>query len=150
MPPKRRKTANKVIEPLVPAGTEASGSKNATPPLMLTLPTETIQEIISYIPDIQLPIGRHASHDQTAYPVYEPSIPATAYIREDLLRALSQTCRAMRLFFLPLLWAEFNIYSRGGGEKVWYKRVSEGLEQGSNFLMTPKNKLLASHVQFVS
>ncbi|KIJ48934.1 hypothetical protein M422DRAFT_777788 [Sphaerobolus stellatus SS14] len=113
-------------------------------PILLTLPTETILSILSHIPDLDLPIGSKCGH----HPFYNPAVEALGYVRQDAHRALSQTCRAVRTFFLPLLWENFDVYTKREGT-VWYKRVSRQLEKGSLFLADPENKVIASYIRTV-
>ncbi|KIJ30057.1 hypothetical protein M422DRAFT_267854 [Sphaerobolus stellatus SS14] len=120
----------------------ASSSQGNTLPILFKLPNEIIHEILSYFPDMDLPKINRGD----IYLLYDPSIETSGYIREDALRALSQTCHTLREFFLPLLWEHFDVYARGGG-MIWYKRVSNTLTRGSVFLKDPRNQIIASHVR---
>ncbi|KIJ30065.1 hypothetical protein M422DRAFT_71076 [Sphaerobolus stellatus SS14] len=121
-----------------------SSSLNVSLPILFTLPNETIHEILAYFPDMNLP----PSPDQWGHPFYDPAVPALGYVRQDMLRALSQTCRSFRKFFLPLLWEHFDVYTKGEGG-VWWKRVSVLLEKGSLFFADEKNKVVASYVRTI-
>ncbi|KIJ30056.1 hypothetical protein M422DRAFT_268408 [Sphaerobolus stellatus SS14] len=120
------------------------------PPLILKLPKEIIEEIISYFPDINLALEDKGD----IYPFYDASKVkwASEYAREDALRALSQTCHALRKNFLPLLWYHFDVYRRTGGSRTmgdtarWHKQVAKALVRRSLFLANPKNQMIASYV----
>ncbi|KIJ30063.1 hypothetical protein M422DRAFT_268419 [Sphaerobolus stellatus SS14] len=153
MPPRRKavpkskaKPASSSPEPS-PPGSPQPSSSNA--PILFTLPTETIHQIISHFSDMNLQVGSEVYG--TDYPYFDPSVPALGYVRQDALRALSQTCRSFRKFFGPLFWEYFNVYTKGenGPPSQWYKRVSGLLERGSLFFADPENKDIASQVRTV-
>jgi len=116
-------------------------------PGLLKLPNETIFEILSYFPEINLS-GSTNARSRNEFYFYDPSYDSPEHIREDALRALSRTSRETREFFLPLLWKRFSVYTRDG-EAVWYRRVSKELEVRSLFVTQPENKHLAQYIQCV-
>jgi hypothetical protein len=152
MPSNRSKGKSAVAKLNPPASVEASAETVKTELLhsserkgILVLPTETILEILSYIPRIQLPLLYPSAWTAPEYPNYDPKDEAYGVVRSDVLRSLSQTCRSYRNFFLPLLWEAVCVYSNGGSG-VWYKRVSNNLKIISLNLADKKNNSLATYV----
>ncbi|KIJ37962.1 hypothetical protein M422DRAFT_259345 [Sphaerobolus stellatus SS14] len=105
MPPKRQNAAPKgkakvasSSPPAQPSPTTSSppssSSLNVPLPILFTLPNETIHKILAYF----LGMNLTPSPDQWGYPVYDPAVPALGYVHQDILGALSQTCRSFCKF----------------------------------------------------
>ncbi|KIJ30614.1 hypothetical protein M422DRAFT_267867, partial [Sphaerobolus stellatus SS14] len=117
---KRAKPVSSSPEVSPPGSPEASSSNI---PMLFTLSTETIHQIISHFPDMNIRVGSEIYGSD--YPYYDPFAPALSYVRQDDLRALSQTCRSFRKFFGPLFWEHFDVYTKreNGSPSQWYERV---------------------------
>jgi hypothetical protein len=113
---------------------------------MLSLPHELLLEIPQYLgPIVNLadPSGRWDA--AFSYEKYS--------IRTLTLTALSQTCRALRAFFLPLVWQYLNVCcakddNEGFGDWPHHmESISQNLQSKSNGLL--RNPNLAAYVQCV-
>jgi hypothetical protein len=70
------------------------------PHVLEQIPAELWLEIISYFPAIPIPTPR---------PAHNPVLPPSTLERSDVLRALSQTCRALRKIFFPQAWERLEV-----------------------------------------
>ncbi|KAJ7472138.1 hypothetical protein FB451DRAFT_1559282 [Mycena latifolia] len=123
---------------------------------VLDIPTEIWLEIVSGsnflildgekdgIPRSLLLLSRSqiASCPKTVPPAYRE--------RPETLRALSQTCRALRAVFLPLLWERVEACFQPKNDAAWHARVANVLLARCRGLLKPENKAIARHVRVVS
>jgi hypothetical protein len=87
----------------------------------LSLASELLLEILSYFP----PVPKRAwIRESDAY------LSSLYCERPNVLRALSQTCRAARKFFLPLLWERLEVCT-ARLVRAWHLQVSATLEARS-------------------
>ncbi|KAJ7187132.1 hypothetical protein C8R46DRAFT_285000 [Mycena filopes] len=143
---KRKKTAEVVA-------VDDTGIANA----VLQVPTEVWLEIVSDtnflllgsekdgIPRSLLLLGREriSSCPKTVPPAYRE--------RPAALRALSQTCRALRVIFLPLLWEYLEAcFPSKDGNEAWHTRVANVLLDRCKALVKAENVGLARYVRVVS
>ncbi|KAJ7044968.1 hypothetical protein C8F04DRAFT_1249414 [Mycena alexandri] len=128
-----------------------------TPSAVLQLPTEIWREIVSDsnflilgsekdgIPRSLLLLGREkiTSCPKTVPPAYRE--------RPEALRALSQTCRALRAIFFPLLWEYVEAcFESKNGRTAWHASVANVLLKRCTALVKPENMAIARHVRVVS
>ncbi|KAJ7174528.1 hypothetical protein C8R46DRAFT_91196 [Mycena filopes] len=78
------------------------------------------------------------------------TIPTSYRERPEALRALSQTTRALRAVFLPLLWEYVEACFIPKDDTTWSKRVASVLLKRCKGLMKHENQGLAQHVRVVS
>jgi hypothetical protein len=69
-------------------------------PQILELPAELWLEIICYFPAVPIPT-RRTTHN--------PVLPPSALDRSDVLKVLSQTCRALRNIFFEQAWERLEV-----------------------------------------
>lgn len=97
-------------------------------PRLAVLPPELFDEIVAYFPTLPLDWYYDTS----------TGVPDSLYAeRAETLRALSQTCKAMRIAALPRLWARLDICfvpTRARG--TWYKYVMQNLKRKADGLQT--------------
>ncbi|QRV75822.1 F-box-like protein [Ceratobasidium sp. AG-Ba] len=146
MPPKSRKRAKKshpeiVTEPSLASQQHFNDTASSSNPGLNTsartglpsLPPELFLQILESFREIQ-----------------EIDIfPNTRYLGESdkeidyksrfvVLRGLSQTCRALRHFFLPLLWEHFEA-SIVWGKKPWYQELGDAMRRKSEGMLQCKH-----------
>ncbi|KAJ7457932.1 hypothetical protein B0H11DRAFT_2243143 [Mycena galericulata] len=128
----------------------------ATRKPVLEIPTEVWLEIVSAsnfliltsetdgIPRSLLLLSRSriASCPKTVPPAYRE--------RPETLRALSQTNRAFRSIFLPLLWEHVEACFEPKDSAAWYARVANVLFDRCTGLMQRENRSLVRHVRVFS
>ncbi|KAJ7165965.1 hypothetical protein C8R46DRAFT_997059 [Mycena filopes] len=78
------------------------------------------------------------------------TIPTSYRERPETLRALSQTSRALRAVFLPLLWEYVEACFIPKDDTTWSKRVASVLLKRCKGLMKNENQSLAQHVRVFS
>jgi hypothetical protein len=86
-----------------PPSIDEQASQYITPspqPQILELPAELWFEIISYFPAVPVPTRRIARG---------PVLPPSTLDRSDVLRALSQTCCALRNIFFERAWERLEV-----------------------------------------
>ncbi|KAJ7123786.1 hypothetical protein C8R43DRAFT_41242 [Mycena crocata] len=133
-----------------------SATERADRNAVLEIPTEIWLEIVSGsnflildgekdgIPRSLLLLGRSkiSSCPKTIPPAYRE--------RPETLRALSQTCRAFRAVFLPVLWERVEACFIPKDDTAWYARVAKVLLDRCTGLMKRENQNLARHVRIFS
>ncbi|KAG6861052.1 hypothetical protein C0995_004553 [Termitomyces sp. Mi166 len=172
MPPRTR--AHQTVENPPPEDAPAPTPKPPLPPYANTggvfeLPNEIWLEILSYFPSVRIPTLKIST---------APLLSASTLEREHTLRALSQTCRTLRVVFLPELWKRFEVCATPRRVEIpsgtnfndvqarvedapssrqrdyfylsgaWYKYIAEALERRSNGIRQSSD--LAKYVQTVS
>ncbi|KAJ7102839.1 hypothetical protein C8R44DRAFT_746809 [Mycena epipterygia] len=143
---KRMKTVNET--------SNAVELENRNP--VLEIPTEIWLEIVSGanflilqsekdgIPRSLLLLSRSkiSSCPKTTPPAYR--------VRPETLRALSQTCRAFRAVFLPLLWEHVEACFESKDGAAWHARVANVLLDRCKGLLKRENRNIARHVRVIS
>jgi hypothetical protein len=131
----RQAAVDSQVQPRVP-GVHLLEHSDGQTSLLFSLATELLLEIISYFPKVP---GRVWVAEDC------PCLPTLYCKRPDVLQALSQTCRALRKFFLPLYWENLDVCTnRLGG--AWHLHVSSTLEARSIGLCRRPD--LAAHVRY--
>lgn len=141
MPPKKRAKKNATPAKKKDAGTVVEVSNSIIPvnaDIAPHLPVELWLEIVSYYPIVKAP--NYVSHHGSSRGLSEDYLD-----RPKALRALSQTNRALRNLFLPVLWERLEVCA--GKYEAWYKVFGELLEQKSIGLAA--NTELAAYVRYV-
>jgi hypothetical protein len=94
-------------------------------PQVLELPAELWLEIISYFPTVPIPTLRIT---------HNPVLPPSTLDRCDVLRALSQTCRALRKMFFQQAWERLEVCAiraeKSNGQNHSRDYSVEGLNYG--------------------
>ncbi|EDR15901.1 uncharacterized protein LACBIDRAFT_301341 [Laccaria bicolor S238N-H82] len=103
----------------------------------LSIPMELTTEILRHFPEID-------AHTGIIHGEGEPVLPIEYLQRPDILRALSQTCVAVRRVFLPLAWENLDLCVTPRVQSTFFKHAGETLKRKSNGLL--KNKDLAKYV----
>ena len=106
------------------------------------LPDETFLEILSYFPVINLRYKNTGQRGIWGLNV----LPGEFIERLDVLRAITQTCRALRRKFLSWLWERVEACVVPN-LSAWYIYVGNVLESKCHILL--KNPSLATHVRLV-
>lgn len=104
---------------------------------LVTLPPELFLEIVGYFPEIDIQVILDCRQ----------TLPVEFRERFATLRALSQTCKELRLVVLPLAWERLEACTTAGNQKAFYREVGERLERKCKGLM--KSDHLRPHVRFV-
>ncbi|KAG9082246.1 hypothetical protein FS749_007007 [Ceratobasidium sp. UAMH 11750] len=154
MPPKSKKRVKKAPEPntgpdSAPESVENSASTSRIPAQsrlkgFLSLPHELLLKIANYFPKI-LP------YDILLHETCVGHLTGAAsgfQSRFNTLRALSQTCRFLREFYLPLLWERFEACLTSNTQASWYRDLGEAMERKSKGMLNSKH--LWPYVQFVT
>jgi hypothetical protein len=150
MPPKHRKRVKKTpvsssdsdsdLEPRpqlksskhIPASSNLKGFPS--------LPHELLSAIANCFPKIH-------TNDILANPtcVGEYSGSPDFQSRFTALRSLSQTCRNLREFYLPLLWERFQVCLASDPKGSWFRELGQAMERKSKGML--KSKYLWPYVQ---
>jgi hypothetical protein len=129
--PSAVKRQKKVESPVETAST-ANVLDELQPKGFLAFPNELISKVLSYFrfPSrwTRLELGSH-----------DPVLPHHFLQRERALRVLSQTSRAYRIVFLPLLWESLDVCSRGSNMVAFYKHLGDTLARKSKGLARRKD-----------
>ncbi|KAF8600331.1 hypothetical protein BDV93DRAFT_588353 [Ceratobasidium sp. AG-I] len=140
MPPKNKKRSHKLPEPdisiiSVENTSEAIATDNAQHGF-IKLPPELHLIILSSFPTIP-------DAEILANPMKIQSYKdGRDYLgRFRVLHALSQTCRALRTFYLPLYWERLHSCMTSGARQPWYQELARGLEIQSKGLMRQSPQL---------
>lgn len=138
MPPRKpAKRARRTAAPPAPTITTATDGRNAT----ADLPVEIYLEIVSYFRSVPI----HEMHGG-----YHLDSHLFALERQDALRAMSQTCRAWRAFFRPLLWENVEMAGTRQGGGQWFKQCADTLLTKCNELAeTPEVAKYVKGMRFV-
>ncbi|KAJ7464630.1 hypothetical protein FB451DRAFT_442814 [Mycena latifolia] len=132
MPPKKRQNTSTSTASTMPIAQTSRGARpHQTSKGLLTMPVELLHLISLYFGcPVEVPVG-HLGHTT------DPALPLEYYDRSDALRALSQTCYALRLTFLPMLWECMNICvkSRTGKDSTFWKSLGDQLKRTSEGLV---------------
>lgn len=104
--------------------------------LIFSLATELLIEIISYFPKVP---------ERAWVGPYDPFLTGNYCQRPDVLRALSQTCRALRKFFIPWCWEYLDVCTNRF-DGAWHLHISSTLEARSIGLSRRPD--LAVHVRY--
>ena len=111
--------------------------------IVFTLPDETFLEILSYFPAINFRYG--FAHQRG---LSNPNVLSGGYAeRCNVLRAITQTCRALRQKFLPWLWEGVDACAVPY-DRAWYVYLGNLLENKCRILL--KNPVLAAHVRLAN
>jgi hypothetical protein len=98
--------------------------------------------MLSYLAVLPLTFYHDVSPTHNAYP------PLNYRERTDVLRALSQTCVALRQVTLPLLWERLEAaWVPEAKTGTWYKYVTMELERKAKGVMSRKD--LIPHVRYI-
>lgn len=141
MPPKNRKKAHKLPELhdasiiSVANGSEGVATNNFQNGFV-KLPAELHLMILSSFPTIP-------DAEILANPMcIRSSIDGPNYLRRfHVLLALSQTCHALRAFYLPLYWERFQSCIPSGSKLSLYQDLGRGIEIQSKGLMRTSPEL---------
>lgn len=107
---------------------------------LLSLPVEVFEIIYTEL----LSTSRLISREEVL--ANNPHLDDSFQYRTDVLRSLTQTCRALRASCLPRYYEQVEACVCRGA-RVWYKQLAERLEKTSWMLI--ENPHLAMHVQYV-
>ncbi|KAI0072618.1 hypothetical protein K474DRAFT_1686559 [Panus rudis PR-1116 ss-1] len=132
MPPKKAKTKAKNPEP---------AEENNAPvvvPRLASLPAELFDEIISYFAVLPL----HYYYDTQGF----GTTPDPRYReRTDVLRALSQTCRALRSVSFPRLWSRLDLCILDEEYQAsWYKHAMQEIQCKAKGVISSSKELRES------
>ena len=124
--------------------TKKAKTEHSTSPVnttgLLSLPVEVFEMIYAELLDKSRLITRKEVLAN------QPHLDHDFQYRTDVLRSLTQTCRALRMSCLPRYYEHVEACVCRGA-RVWYKQLSERLEKTSKMLVRLPN--LAVHVQYV-
>ncbi|KAF6752774.1 hypothetical protein DFP72DRAFT_814903 [Ephemerocybe angulata] len=127
MPPRSSKRVKRLAAPSNSAPLPATPYSNS---ILTRLPSELVFEVISFFDHVPIdrPNDDFSNHLRPDGRSPSPKTGSRFDHRQDSLRAMSQTCKAWREFFWPILWENVELgAARGTGSGPWYKRVSKVL-----------------------
>ncbi|CEL53462.1 hypothetical protein RSOLAG1IB_11394 [Rhizoctonia solani AG-1 IB] len=106
----------------------------------LALPPELMYQVISYFPEIgaeHILAGSHRLGNWAGSSCNGLDL----LVRFDVLRALSQLSRSMRLRFLPLLWERFQVClpPQSNPKEKWFYYIGPALERKSKGLLESRH-----------
>lgn len=120
MPPRKpAKRARRGPAPSIPVASTPKLTSSTGVNTTADLPAELYLEIMSYFSSVPI--------DETSSGGYSLEPHLLALERQDALRAMSQTCRAWRAFYRPLLWENVEMAGTRPGGGQWYLQCCKTL-----------------------
>ncbi|KAJ7757467.1 hypothetical protein B0H16DRAFT_665143 [Mycena metata] len=128
-----------------------------TPSSVLQLPTEIWLQIFSDSNFLILGSERDGVPrsllllDRGKFASSPKTVPLAYLERQEALRTLSQTCRALRAILFTLLWERVQAcFDSKNGQTTWHANVANVLLRSCKALVKTENLFIARHVRVVS